>query len=201
MDVHRLLTLVDMFPFKFEIKEALTEFISEKFSQNKNETRSRANIYIFASYLSFLDYENKTEVLKAVKALGKDYYNVNVTKEHMDYLRSVPPMIFTNHMYDEEEFKLLEYGGLNIDRSTESKEVHKFLMSWLDKRPQIKKYIYPWLKDSDNFRYWTGIIASRAYRASLDDYERMRGIKFVDQPGGNLHKEMLGDILIGNFLF
>ena len=184
-----------MFPFKFEIKEALIDFLRSTFKNNLNETRTTTAIYVFSAYLNFLDYKNKTEVYEAAENMGKDYYTTKPLDEQLEYLATVPPVIYTNHMYDEEEYKLLEYTGIYFDRSTESRQVHNFLMNWLEKRPTLKKIIHPWLKDYNNFRYWTGIIASRAYRATMMDYERLKGISIVDTNHGAAHKQLFADIL------
>jgi len=189
-----------MFPFKFEVKEAFFDYLSNKYGQNVNETKTKVSIYVFATYLSFLDYENKTEIFSALKSMGKDYYIVDGSKEQYEYLKSLPPVIYTNHMFDDSDYKLMENLGFLFDKSTEIVDVHAHIVSYMEKKSTLKKYVLPWLKSLNNFKYWTGIVASRAYRTSLTDYERIHGIKLLESPGGAIHKQLLGEILQGKKL-
>jgi hypothetical protein len=49
----------------------------------------------------------------------------------------------------------------------------------------------PWFNSYDNFRYYCGIIASRAYKSKIDEWERTKGVSLVSQPAGAKHKKFL----------
>lgn len=49
----------------------------------------------------------------------------------------------------------------------------------------------PWIDNLENFRFYLGIIYSRAYTISLERYELLKGFEVTSKPMGHSHKELL----------
>jgi hypothetical protein len=104
----------DMFPFKFELKDAIFKSLSDSFGPHHNETKTKSSLYLFAYHLMLIHYENRTQILDEVKQLGKTYYITEPTKEVIEYIESLPKTLYTSHMYDEEEFRLFFMLGYGV---------------------------------------------------------------------------------------
>jgi hypothetical protein len=51
--------------------------------------------------------------------------------------------------------------------------------------------INPWFNSYENFKYHCALVASRAYKAKLEDYERTKGVTLAEMPKGAKHKKLL----------
>jgi hypothetical protein len=193
-----------MFPFKFELKEIMDDYLDQKFGktgENRKANRLRTAAHLFTMYLCYLDYEKKEDVIKVVEQLGKEYYKISPRKDQLEYLKSLSTVIYTKEMYDEEEYKLFDLTGIQIDRATDILDAHSFILKGALKHPVLKSVVPKYLSNASNYRFWYSVIASRAYRVGLVEYERIFNMKIGKAPGGKQHLEILTEILQGNFFF
>jgi hypothetical protein len=54
----------------------------------------------------------------------------------------------------------------------------------------------PWINNIEKYKYYLGIIYSRAYSITLDRYEILKGYKITSEPIGHLHKELIKTLTI-----
>jgi len=123
-----------MFPFKFELKNALIDYHTnggiETFSNN---SISAAQNQLFSFYLMFLSYEDRTAVFNYVDSINKNYYHINVTKEVDEYLKQLPKVIYTITEFEEPEKKLLELQGYPIFPEYQFEETLSYVISYIMK--------------------------------------------------------------------
>jgi hypothetical protein len=138
-----LLSTFDMFPFKFEIKDAVFSYFS-KFATNNQmqQSENKSSQFILTFYLMFLSTSNRDKILEDVSSkLKLNYYNVKIKQKAVEYLKILPPTYGLN-MYDEEEKYLVKLVGLNVDKMDEMKEVFEYVIKNLkDSRFAVKLYI------------------------------------------------------------
>ena len=185
-----------MFPFKFELKDAIHDYLYKEF-KNANSVKQSTAQYLFASYLCFLDYKNKEEIFNVVRKNKKEYYLINIQKEQLDYLKSLPTEIYTHEMYEKAELSLLKKLNVEIEGKFDQKHFHDYLISYVSKSPQLKEGVLPWIKDYNNFYYFASIISSRGYLIPLSDYETLKNMFIMDTPAGARQKQMFSEILKG----
>lgn len=188
--------LVDLFPFKLEIREIIKEFYDKRF-KGSEEQRSAVSpteaSHLFTFYLNLLDYKHRDKVIQKAIELNKKYYNIEPRPEQMEYLSSLPPVIYTREMYDDHEYFLMEKTGTQIDILKEIKEVHEYLIEALKKKEKYGQVLIPVIENYNNYRYWYAVLSSRAYRVYLPDYEKMHGISIErDTPNiGVAHMQLI----------
>ena len=64
----------DIYPYKFEIYQAVNQFLSKKYGRDHNTIMINTPFYSFAFSLMYLDFNNKTYIEEHLKATQKDYY-------------------------------------------------------------------------------------------------------------------------------
>lgn len=133
----------EMFPYKFELKEAMMEYFVTKYGATHNETYRKAPVYLMAFQLMFYSSKNKSEIIKSVKDLKKDFYAVNTTPEAESYLESLPKAIYTMQLYEEEDLLLMKKMGFSNDLTSEPKDVLKLtIKNLMSKYPKIYVRIF-----------------------------------------------------------
>lgn len=103
-----------MFPFKFEIKDAIWDYHKTENSASgfNNKTISIAQNEIFSIYLMFLDYQNRSSVLNYVEKINKKYYKINIPKEYDEYLAHLPKILYTIDQFEKPENIILELAAV-----------------------------------------------------------------------------------------
>lgn len=86
--------------------------LSQKYKNNINETKSKASSFLFTYSLLYHRHANKTKVNKFLKETGKSYYINDLNEKQQGYLDSISSTLYTFHMYDDEERKMMEYIGM-----------------------------------------------------------------------------------------
>lgn len=191
--------LVDMFPFKFEFKQILDIYLDMKFGKDTELRRAnkyRMSAHLFTIYLIYLSSNNREKNISMAKSIKKYHYNVEATKEQIEYLSSLPDNLTTKEFFTEDEYKLIDLSGIQLDRITDIQEVHGFLVDMIYKYLDLKYYIEV-LKDFKNYAYWYAIVSSRSYKMNLKDYERLIGSNVVDQIKGKEHFDLIEDYSYG----
>lgn len=190
-----LLCGFDLYPFKFEMIKLLNKIYDNKYGKTgdiRNAYKTKQLTHMFTIYLIYLEYKKKDKVLEEAIKQNKPYYNIHPTNEQLEYLESLPKVIYTKEMYDATEYKLFEYSGNMLEVINDIKETHESLVYELEHYKALGPIMLPFLKDYNNYRYWYSIIASRAYRVVLVEYEKMHNFNFEkDTPNGQEHKELL----------
>lgn len=123
-----------MFPFKFELKDAIIDYHSNGSPEYfNNSTITIAQNELFAFYLMFLNYENRDAVLDYVDSIGKDFYHVNVPKEFDEYLTNLPKVIYTVTEFDKPELILLELEGVQVNKDYQFIEPLNHIVNYIKK--------------------------------------------------------------------
>lgn len=122
-------TLVDLYPFEFEIKDAL-ESLFKKRNLNVNETKIKLGQWLFAYQVLFYKYANKEKIFEFIKETGKDYYLINIPKQKQEYFDSLSSEIYTSPMYDDDDINYVGYVGLAHDSYKEAKEVFSHVYNY-----------------------------------------------------------------------
>lgn len=109
-----------MFPFKFELKDAIIDYHSNGRPESfNNNTIAIAQNELLAIYLMFLSYENRDLVLDYVDSIGKNFYHVEIPKEYDEYLRHLPKVVYTITEFDKPEMILLNLEGIEVSQDYE----------------------------------------------------------------------------------
>ena len=118
----------DLFPFKFELKEAIISYFnSAKLTPQFEITGS--NI-IFAYYLMFLKFEGKEKIFEKLKKEKMSYYILDLKPHAKEYLNTLPEYIYNVSMYGDEEKLLLRELGIpfaNVDPDAMLKHTIKYI--------------------------------------------------------------------------
>jgi hypothetical protein len=104
-------------------------------------------------------------------------------------------------MYDESDKALFGYLFLHHVRGDELADIHGYILNYVKtKLPREKrKVILPWISNLELLRYATAVIASRAYRSGIPEYQNLVGKKIEEMPMGNRTKELIDYIDPDNF--
>ncbi len=105
-----------MFPFKFELNEAILDFYSKESKEITNEkTRELTKNTLFSYYLLFLTYENRTTILDYVMAINKTYYHITIPKGHDEYMSTLPKVLYNGQQFTKEDLALFDIVGVIDD--------------------------------------------------------------------------------------
>ncbi len=109
-----------MFPFKFELKDALIDYHSNGRPENfNNSTISIIQHELLSFYIMFLSYENRDAVLDYVDSIGKNFYRVDIPKEYDEYLSFLPKVVYTMSEFRQPELILLDLEGIQVNKELE----------------------------------------------------------------------------------
>lgn len=135
-----------MFPFKFELKDAIIDYHSNKSQENfNNNTLSVAQNELFAFYLMFLSYENRDAVLDYVDSIGKSFYHVDIPKEYDEYLNNIPKVVYTVSEFEKPELILLDLEGVQVNQDNEFTRPVAHVVEYIKKnhaKHAVKIFIY-----------------------------------------------------------
>jgi len=102
-----------MFPFKFELKEAVLDYHSKGRPETfNNQTIGLAQNELFSFYLMFLSYEKRDEILEYVDSINKSFYHINIPKEFDEYMSTLPKVIYTITQFDKPDLVLMDLLGI-----------------------------------------------------------------------------------------
>jgi hypothetical protein len=134
-----------MFPFKFELTEAIQNYFDVYYpseSQNPNSPISRPLIPMVAAYMMYLDLADHNKLNKELKDNKLSHYVYIPAKEALEYVKSLPKVVYTMHMYEEEEFELLKYYAFHFVQSVEYRKIHDHVLKYIhDTYPQYEVII------------------------------------------------------------
>lgn len=164
----------------------------------KNANKGRMLSHLFTIYLMYLDSPDKQQIKDLAVNLKKTYYLTDEKKEHLEYLSSLPSFVPTKEVFSDEEYKLFELSGVNIDKAADISEIHAFLIEKLKKNKLLA--MYELIKNKESYIYWYTIILSRSFKISLQDFEVLYDLKFIDRPQGRKHLEMILSLTSGKFI-
>ena len=124
-----------MFPFKFELKEAIVDYFEVNYKdQQQNASVSRPLIPLMATYLMFLDLADHEKVKQQMTDLKLKHYVLTPGKEVLEYIKSLPKVLYTMHMYEEDEFTLLKHLGFHFAKSIEYKHIHDHILNYITEK-------------------------------------------------------------------
>lgn len=188
-----------MFPLKFELYELLNDYLDSKYGKNteqKEANKYRISQHLFTIYLSLISSkaDKRLEIYNKISSDSKfSHYNTNPRPEQLEYIFNLPPENLTKEDFTEDEFKFFEYSGITIDRQTSAIEVHQFLLNNLNKKPFLEVY-KDVISNYDTYSYWYGIVSSRSFKVSLEEYEYLYNIKLVNSEKGSYHVNLINEI-------
>jgi len=128
----------DMFPFKFELKEAIISYFNS-FKLTPQMEITPSNI-IFAYYLMFLRFEEKEKIFEKIKKEKMSHYTTHIKPYAQEYLKTLPEYIYGISMYGDEEKLLLGELGIpfaNVDPDA----VLKYTIKYIEKKYPSYKVI------------------------------------------------------------
>jgi hypothetical protein len=108
-----LIKIVDMFPFKFEIQEAIENFFKVNQVSPFELTITQPLIPLTAIYLMYLDLANHDTLNKDLKELGYNHYIIDKPSNSVkDYLSNLPKVMYILYNFEKEEYVLLDSFGI-----------------------------------------------------------------------------------------
>jgi len=123
-----------MFPFKFELKEAVMDYYLTKTQEKlNNDTIGNAQNHLFAFYLMFLDSKNRSAILDYVRTINKTHYNIEVPHEFDEYMENLPKVLYTALDFKNPEHILLELGGIKLQQSYFTNEFLNHVVEYIKK--------------------------------------------------------------------
>jgi hypothetical protein len=138
----------DMYPFKFELKEIVSDFMKKQ-KHELNATKSQTALYAFSFHLMYLSYPKKEAIKEKIKELKLPHYLKETTPEALEYLSSLPKNLHTRYNFEDAEYKLLKklnpYYDEFFHSGNEIKDVFKYVVD------QVKGGKYKHFKVSKNF--------------------------------------------------
>eukprot|EP00340_Litonotus_pictus_P002458 CAMPEP_0170519726 /NCGR_PEP_ID=MMETSP0209-20121228/5034_1 /TAXON_ID=665100 ORGANISM="Litonotus pictus, Strain P1" /NCGR_SAMPLE_ID=MMETSP0209 /ASSEMBLY_ACC=CAM_ASM_000301 /LENGTH=505 /DNA_ID=CAMNT_0010805679 /DNA_START=137 /DNA_END=1654 /DNA_ORIENTATION=- len=184
-----------MFPFKFELKSILDDYLDLKFKipDMKKANKGRMSPHLFTMQLVFLTSKNRDKVLNLVQTLNKSHYLIDIKPELLEYLESLPPFVESKEHFGEDEFALFENAGIAVEKSLEVNEVHKFVVEALEKKLAWAPLL-EMLKDRDNYTHWFSIVTSRSFKVNLMEYEKLFQVSLSAQPQGKQNVQLMKDM-------
>jgi len=112
--------LVDIYPFKFEIMQALMAYFKQKKVliipgiQTQELYLNILQFSEFAFQLMFLKYKDKQKIIDFINK-NNIYQNVNYTSESIEYLESLPPFVNVKYMLDKDSTGFNSFDFLEVD--------------------------------------------------------------------------------------
>jgi hypothetical protein len=120
------LILVDLFPFKFEFNEAISSFLKSRRSEISGSSS------LMAIYLMYLNDDRKDEIKQLARQMNLTDYIMDPPAEAVSYSRSLPNTLYTNHMYDTEEYFIATNIGFPDIPQFHYKELHDHLFIYIN---------------------------------------------------------------------
>jgi hypothetical protein len=133
--VNSPINLDDLYPFKFEIKEAIVDYFDTMYKEGRmNASVSRPLVPIMAAYLMYLDLADHNSLKEQLGKLKLKHYIMDEPKEAIEYVHSLPKTLYTMHMYDDPEYTLLKNFGFHVEKTEEYKMILAHIIEFLKKR-------------------------------------------------------------------
>ena len=79
----------------------------------------------------YLDLADHNQLNKELADLNLNDYIKTPGKNVLDYIKSLPKVVYTMHMYEEEEFNLLQRLGFHFAKSVEYRHIFDHIISFL----------------------------------------------------------------------
>jgi len=125
-----IITMLDIFPFKFEILDLIHNYFVEKY-KNKVSLFVSYSKNVFLFLLMFLKYNNKQVVWNFLKRNKMDYYIQDFTKEVYETINLLPPVIITQELFDDDDIefsKLLENERAKVTYRELDKDLFNYII-------------------------------------------------------------------------
>jgi hypothetical protein len=167
-----------LFPFKFEIFNALNSIPIIKDSVGKEQ---KMGSYLLTFYVLYLMKADKKLIRQYIIENNiTDYLNVYEVDETV--LDSFPNMILTGSTIQNEEIRLMRDLGYPLDKENEFETVLKNVYHYIRTTPH-GEYIFPWISQIDEFRNAFGLVMSRAMTLMINEYKILDGINTYSLKG------------------
>jgi hypothetical protein len=121
-----------MFPFKFEFEEAIFNYYSTSLDAN-NSTGSRSIVPMFAIYYMYLHGDMIDEVRNLAVKHDLKHYLIDSPQGAIEYIKSLPDTHYNMHMFDKEEYEILNFIGFSVHNANEYSDVHKHILEYVAK--------------------------------------------------------------------
>jgi hypothetical protein len=105
------------------------EAIKNYFSKRKSNLGDTT--VLMAIYLMYLHDDLKPEIKKLAIMYKLDEYITDPPQAAVDYSRSLPNTLYTNHMYDTEEYFISQHVGVSNLEQYEYKDLHDYLFTYI----------------------------------------------------------------------
>ena len=123
-----------MFPFKFELKDALIDYHTNgKIETFNNNSIPAVQNQLLSFYLMFLSHDNRTAVFEYVDSINKKHYHISIPKEIDDYIKNLPKILHTVTEYEQPERQLLEWQGYPIITEFQFQETLSHVVTYIKK--------------------------------------------------------------------
>ena len=112
-----ILILVDIFPFKNELKAIIGHALHEFEGLRKIPTFNPQKVenYLQSFQLMFYSYSNKNVIWSNLEKMGKRYYIYAPEMQAMHYLETLPSVLNSYHMFSPNEFELVNLLGFQAN--------------------------------------------------------------------------------------
>jgi hypothetical protein len=97
----------------------------------KRKSKISATTALMAIYLMYLHDDMKGEIKKLAKHYNLTDYILDPPAEAVSYSRSLPNALYTNQMYDTEEYFLAQSVGFYYLEQYEYKELHDHIFNYV----------------------------------------------------------------------
>lgn len=183
-----------MFPYKLEINEILKNYAKRRFG---DETMIKMNFprlsqYLFASYLMFLEYEDKQGLNDELIKNNMKHYSIHKNfNDQYEYIKSITTLIGSRNAYESGEYSLLDLAGVHYEKDIMDDEVHKFMYESI--KPQFKHF-KSMISNKKSFIYWLSVINSRSYKLTEANYEKIKNYSIDDFTLSNQNYSIIKEI-------
>lgn len=163
-----------LFPFKFEIVEALNGIPQIQQSVN---TEQKFSVYVMTFYLMYILRGDH-------KAIKQYFIDNNVTEylnafEHdQSIVETFPNVMVGGASLEHDHYLLLKELGYPVEKEYEIELVFRGVISNLLTKPYAEM-IFPWVSSFDDFKYCYGIVMSRGMTLKMNEYKVLLNITSV----------------------
>jgi len=124
-----------MFPFKFELKEAIVDYHSKGRPEMifNNQTIAIAQNELFSFYFMFLSYEKRDNILEYVDSINKSFYHINIPKGIDEYISTLPKILYTIAQFDKPDLVLMDLLGIPANQNYHLKSALNYVVEYIKK--------------------------------------------------------------------
>jgi hypothetical protein len=125
------------------MQEAIFNYFDIAYAgKNLNSSVSRPLVPLMASYLMFLDMADHSNLKEQLRDLNLTHYITEISQEALEYVKSLPKVLYTMHMYEEDEYVLLRNFDFYYENAMEYKLIFDHVVKYInEKYPRYKVMI------------------------------------------------------------